>query len=305
MDRHSLVTGMHRSGTTMMGDIIRRATGNIAVLHEPLNFQLGIKGVPCWYPSACQPEARDLVSQILSLDVAYRRWVRLDESFARTMGRFLLGGAGSRSLVQAKRIKASFGDSFSLCVKDPFALLLTELFSGHGARSVVMVRHPAALYLSMRRMNWSFNFKHLSSLREHPLSERLDEAVFLAIDMDLPSQVGLLWKTLYFLASENAKNDERVMFVRHEDFCIRPFETISDVLNHLKLPSSPALIKEVSDMTSGSDANVGGKRLHNMKRDSGELAFSWKKYARDEEILKVKDSVGDAIQLFYRSWDEL
>lgn len=305
MGSHSLITGMHRSGTTMMGDIIRRASGNIAVLHEPLNFQLGIKDVPCWYPSTYQPKAGELVSKILSLSIAYKRWVRLDESFARSVGRSLLGGAGSKSLRQAKRIKASFGDSFSLCVKDPFALLLTELFSSHGVRSVVMVRHPAALYQSMRRMNWTFNFRHLSSLKDHPLAGKLDEAIFLDKDMDMPTQVGLLWKTLYFLASENAKNDGGVMFVRHEDFCIRPLETVCDVLKHLNLPNSSSLMKYVSEMTSGSVADVDGSRLHNMKRDSGELAFSWKKYARDEEILKVSESVGDAIQLFYQSWDKL
>ena len=56
-----LVTGMHRSGTTLIGRMVELASSDISVLHEPFNYELGIQGVPSWYPNPYQDESHLLV----------------------------------------------------------------------------------------------------------------------------------------------------------------------------------------------------------------------------------------------------
>ena len=43
-----LVTGMPRSGTTAVGEVLSTAAGT-AVLHEPLNYLVGLSDVPHYF----------------------------------------------------------------------------------------------------------------------------------------------------------------------------------------------------------------------------------------------------------------
>ena len=84
-------------------------------------------------------------------------------------------------------------------VKDPFAVWSVDWFEAQGCHTLMMVRHPAAMVGSFRRLGWGFGGQ-IQWMREHPdVLEEIEREWLDRIDSDL-DQIALFWRVAHRLA---------------------------------------------------------------------------------------------------------
>lgn len=283
-----VLTGLHRSGTTWVGQIVAAASGE-PMIHEPLNLPHGMKGVPCWYPyhpggtpqPAEAPNAKYMEGMLQDLIQGHARWVRKNPkaSLYRKVGRAVFGTRAEREYRAAFRN----GVPERLFVKDPFCLFLSPyLIEQFNAKVVITIRHPGALIVSMRRMGWS---PHIESLvAQHGLLTRylaeFDERELIgrSSDDDIFANA-IFWLAAYRFSRDIAERyPENVIILRHEDISLRAESSLALLVAHLEiqdgLPKADAFVEKT---TSGKTVVPTAGVLHDFSRDAAALAHHWKK----------------------------
>ena len=216
-----LVTGAHRTGTTWVGKMLA-ASPQVAYISEPLNVlhRPGVMRAPVskWYTLVCEENEVEYLPAFRELlGFRYGLWremrsLRFRKDFLRMLrdcSIFLRG-----RLMRQRPL-----------IKDPFAVFSAPWFAERlGCRVVVTVRHPAAFASSLKRLNWSFDFR---DLLEQPLLMRkwldVDRADMEALPMDdVIGGAALLWRMVYRVLARMMKLHPSFIVVRHEDLSIDP-----------------------------------------------------------------------------------
>lgn len=294
-----IVTGIHRSGTTFLGSLLHQ-TGAYAYLHEPFNRDYGIKGVNCWYPYAdiksdsCS-EVAVLLEKLHHLDIEFRIPCQKSDGFAKRLLRLFVHSRGHWDFLRFK----FFSVHKEILIKDPFLSLcaswLVNRFSD--VKVIYLVRHPVAVYGSLERMDWTFNLNEfykqldLSNVRLKDLSIQNFSCV------DKCEVVATLWKVLYEIIkvqhSENPK--DRSLIVRHEDLSSDPRNESERILKFLGIPMNNKVQQFIEKNMYSDQVHAKGKKLHDFRRSSAKLAYSWqeKKSIEHERIIKAcSDTLG-------------
>ncbi|WP_225026144.1 sulfotransferase [Xinfangfangia pollutisoli] len=279
------ITGMHRSGTTWIGEVAAHAMPG-AVLHEPFNAASGLPGVDRWYLGPQDEEtAVSLVGRLLDGKIGYRRR-RPSDGLLKALGRGLLGSQYDRDL------KAALGsDAPALILKDPFLIRLGAVLARRfDARGVCLVRHPAALVNSLRRMNWQ-----LPLIDGQAWDRRHDDA-----DLQFAFTLGQFWARLYAeVLDQVAAEPARLRLVRHEDLCADPHAEGEAILRHLTLPVTDQAMGFLTRSTTGDAGEMSGNQLHQMTRNARELAQSWKASLAPAQAEAVIEGAGPVLARIY------
>lgn len=160
------VTGMARSGTTFVGDTLALGCSTL-YLHEPFS-PLGMQGVD-WDQEALVGEAltpesgkaREVIESMLRLRGRYGNQVPQTDSWLRQSVKRVLGGRG-RVAWRVARLSALWAKRGVL--KDPFAWrYCPTLFTRHGVRVVVVIKHPVSQVASYARAGWRGNLNSVVS----------------------------------------------------------------------------------------------------------------------------------------------
>lgn len=298
-----VVTGIHRSGTTIVGQAVKKVMVNSKLVYEPMNFRLGVKGVPCWYPYLPSfggvPVLEELLDGVLALNVPYKRWVRLhDEPLLKSITRAIVGSRNWRSAVLARFCQAS-----PKIYKDPFMVLMSGyLASKYDAKVIVMVRHPVAFFLSLRRKEWFFDVAHLQ--KQPMLREKLPWLEEIPDASPLELQAAVLWRAVYDIIFD-LKNEfpDNILLIRHEDFGVNPVKVIGQVTDFLRVsPQSNDAINEfLRRITSGE--KVVSDKVHDFNRAARKLVHAWEPYANLPRFRQMKGYIGDVFYRYYEKWD--
>jgi len=298
-----IVTGMHRSGTTFIGSVIEQSKV-YDYIHEPFNLYYGVEGVDQWYPYL-DPNDDSSLTQILdnlhSLNIKFKDVENKKDNFFKSKIRTILKSKGNLDLIKYK-IKPLFMRK-EILLKDPFL----SLCSGYLAKKyddtkiIYVVRHPVAIYNSVKRMNWDFDFEHLvqqHKLMKHPCVQEL-QLESLEKTAPLHIKVAFLWKVLYCIVHEQSNTlKDKTMIVIHENFSENPYTDIKRMFTFLNIDLNSDVEKFIELNMFGGAINVQNDKLHNFKRNSKELAYSWKQKWKPEydEIIKITDNV---LQIYY------
>lgn len=279
------VTGMHRSGTTWVGQVVQQAQPD-SVLHEPFNAKIGLPGITRWYYG---PADRDHVcaqmEALLSGDASYR-YRRPEESIFKGGLRRLAGTDYHRSL---RKALASSHDTIVL--KDPFLSRLGAVLAEHfEAKGAILIRHPAALVHSLRRMGW----------RIPNLDDAQAPVAYEDEDLQFAFGLGWFWSRLYadVVAAQQNRPDHLLM-VKHEDLCLNPLEEGARVLTHLDIPVTDQAKRYLDESTSGDAGQIEGNTLHQMKRSGVALANAWRGRLPEEAVEAVRAGAGDLLENLY------
>lgn len=249
-----IITGMHRSGTTFVGDILGHNKNNI-VLHEPYNPEYGLKNNLEVYPKDYE-EVKKSWQQVIRLKYKIKRNYLRDGRIKRIL-RFLSGGKSNLSRLECK-IKSKFQD-LNLVIKDPFLLnVVDKLSTEQNINSVILIRHPIAIWRSIKRQGWTLKDGN-NELRE-----------FCE-----------LYCSLYENLLESITFNERLMLVKHEELCISPIALFEEIYEHLGFELTPSIRSLIEEKTTNELFDE--KKLHNMKRKSVDLAWAWKKRQEPED----------------------
>lgn len=303
--RPILVTGMHRSGTTWLGQMLC-ASGALINVQEPLkptNRRTIFRSrVDRWY-TYISAENQNEYLPFYRDAIAFRphplhdiRRIRSPRDSFRMTSRWL-----GYALGRAQRRR--------LLLKDPFAVFSVEWFARRLACDVVViVRHPAAVVSSLKRLDYRFGFR---DLLEQPLlmNERLErfrpeleEAV--SAPNDVVGQGSLLWRMIYELAYEYRSRNPRVHVVRHEDLSMDPLAEYAVLYAWLGLPLTASAKRRIAQFTSDQNpSEVSRAKPAAAPLDSRRNVSNWIRRLRPDEVARIRETTAGVWECYYEDED--
>ena len=157
-----LVTGLPRSGTTVVGDVLATAEQTTS-LYEPMNFQSGDVRFDASFPVCgsdefSRAEFQLFLQDLTSLRLNLRNGLFPHDTGMKAIAKWFTGG---RSRVSYLKSRISLF-SQNIIWKDPFAIFCLPAALDKGLDVVVTYRPPAAIAASYKRLHWSYDTTHLA-----------------------------------------------------------------------------------------------------------------------------------------------
>jgi hypothetical protein len=298
-----LVTGMHRSGTSWVGKMLC-AGGDFIQVSEPLNVlnrqTILSSRVERWYTYICRQNEGSYLPH-------YREALAFQLHPFRDIRKARLGSP--RDPVRILKRWASFLlgriQNRALLIRDPFAVVSLNWFAERlGFRVVVVVRHPLAVISSLKRLDYTFDFKNLL---DQPLliNDRLGhfrseiEAAARAPG-DVVDQGCLLWRIIHDGVAAAKAGDPSICVVRHEDLSLNPIQGYAQLYDFLELSfgeKARAVIDEYSRDRNPKEVSV--QNPFNVALDSRANLTNWKRRLADEEIERILKTTRSVAEQFY------
>jgi hypothetical protein len=299
--RPILVSGAHRAGTTWLGKILS-ASPETAYISEPLNVlhRPGVFAakVERWYTYLCtENESEYLPAFLKLLCLRYNLWaeIRSLRSF-----RDLMRMGRDASIFWRGKLTAA-----RPLLKDPFAVFSLAWFVQRlNCEVVVVVRHPAAVTSSLKRLGWTFDFSNLLRqpllMRDWLEPYRLEMEAMLDTPQDVVGQSALLWRIIYSVVTWYQETI-KIHMLRHEDLSLYPVSGYHNLYESLGLRFTPHVAETI--LTSSSSENPGElspKAVHSVRLDSRANLKNWKNRLSTEEIERIY-SITENIAVKYYS----
>lgn len=292
MDRGILLTGIHRSGSTWLGEMLA-LSNEVGYIHEPFNLSHGkcICGFKTdyWYENISDNDiiAKKHFQHVLSFG---------PQLFLSDLLNFKVKKLGVKYRRKQFDLVSNLKNHRPL-LKDPLALLSADwLYKQFNLSVVISIRHPAAFVDSLVRKNWEFDFNHLLS-QENLMKTRLvkwkDEInLFVEQEKELFDQAILLWNIMYDVVSQYQEEYPDWHFVRHEDLSADPVFEIGNLYNKLGLTFTKTVEHSVNSFTKPDKEN-------SRQRDSRANIYKWKDRLSQKKIDIIKDKTGQVASKFY------
>jgi hypothetical protein len=299
-----LVTGVHRSGTNWMASSLR-ASGEVIYISEPLNilqspsfFEFPLEN---WYTYINE------ANEGLFLD-SYRSAFRFHLETAREIRKLRSVEASVRLGKRWLKYVVGRLQSRRPLVRDPFAVFSGPWFVRRlGCRVVVIVRHPAAFVSSLKRLGWTFDFRHL--LRQPELmADRLAEfrgemEAALRTPDDVVRQASLLWRVVYRNV-DDYRALPGVHVVRHEDLSLDPVRQYARLYDTVGLSFTSDAKRTIAGSTGEDNPKeVTLAKPYSVRLDSRANLEHWKRRLERAEIDRVRELTFDVAPSYYSDDD--
>lgn len=294
-----VVSGMHRSGTTFTGKVLA-ALPQLSYVHEPFNPHVGIRSVEVMFPIPSNAPAEFVgwfstqFDRVVRLRARHRRtWS--NDRLPTSIARMVTGGEAGIT-----QWKARTRPRRRLLIKDPYlAMALPWLAENKSVRSVLLVRHPMAIWHSTNRMGWKLD---LAKVGGPALAGRLDASTLRGADWSSEARHtrhAALWQLLYH--DVNALPSS-VLLVKHESLSTTPEFEIGRIADHLGLEIDRPTWDLVESMTTATTVNPTDSRLHHLERNSASMAWSWTDRPMDDTESEIHRITGEATESIYGQW---
>lgn len=299
MSQPILVTGAHRTGTTWVGKMLV-AGGGAAYISEPLNVmhRPGVMRAPVskWYTLITEENESTFLPAFLEmLDFRYGMWreirsLRSAKDAAR-MGRDLYGFLSGKLKGQRALIK------------DPFAVFSMPWFAKRlDCRVVITTRHPAGFASSLKRLNWSFDFKDLLN-QSRLMGDLLEDdrpAMESVSKEDTIGQAAVLWRVIYRVVAGMIERYPDFILVRHEDLSLDPVQEFRTLFKKLDLDFNRNAEETILKASNAENPDeLSRKKIHSVKLDSRANVDNWKKRLSAEEIQRIREITAGIAEVYY------
>jgi len=295
-----LVTGAHRAGTTWLGKMLS-ASSETAYISEPLNVlhRPGVFSakVMRWYTYICSENEHEYLA-------AYQKMLRLGYG----LGKELPALRSSRDVMRMGRDFFTFWRGKLTrarpLIKDPFAVLSLIWFHQRlDCDLVVIVRHPAAVTSSLKRLGWVFDFSDLlkqpALMRDWLEPYRSEMEAMLLTPQDVVGQSALLWRIIYRVVEQN-RDSIPLRLVRHEDLSLDPPGGYRSLYESLGLRYTPEVERTILNSSSSENpGELSKKAVHAVRLDSRANLKNWKKRLSQEEIDRIRKITADVSPGYY------
>jgi len=301
MKNHDIfITGAHRSGSSWIGRMIQASGGYLLRDEEIFNSASEVARSPFqeMYTYVCRENEAVYHPYIQALvQKRYDLWGGLRQ--ARTVRD--IGRVAKRKL---RSIGRRFqGDRPQIFI-EPIGLFSTEWFAETFQTPViVLIRHPAAFVSSLKKLNWGFNFSHLSQqelLMDRHLSRFRGELANPPRRPDLIGMGILQWRIFYSFVKTLQERHPEWIFVRQEDLASNPIDEFRKLFVRLNLPMTPhaeEVIRRHSDPSNPAEFK-GGRDAS--RRNSRETIRLWKERLSPEEVDRVRRETESVWRIFYK-----
>mgnify|MGYP000734206669 CR=1 FL=1 len=310
----TLVTGAIRSGTTWVGRTICKSDA-FYMIHEPFN-----------------PKHRILSRGVLPIMMG--KWFAyISESnegmYYAPMKRMVHGRYDWKADLihqptwkNARKVAANVrrfyryrANNVKPLIKDPLAVLSAEwLWKRFDVNVIVLVRHPAAVVSSMKRLGWGFdpvaNFLEQPALMKDHLDPFRDECeAYRTRSFDIIDQACLLWKAVNHVVKQYRDAHDNWLCLRHEDISDDPVGTFSRLYSKLGVDFTSDIaesIKEETGAKNPAEIEVVKKKIlttSSWSVNSRENKYNWMKRLTTEEIERIRKNVCEVSDFFYDDAD--
>lgn len=294
-----VVTGPHRSGTTVMGQLLQHAPRTFLV-HEPFNRDWGLARVPYRYPYLTATDADHPAARLLDhyLTSGEGQWLRRGKP---------LPTGHERSRLNRNNVRALRPLGFTPVVKDPFLLLsLGWLNAALGVRPVVTLRHPAAWVSSLRRRTMHpraalASFRKQDAFGDPVVAEILARRKWERAD--LVSAGAATWACLIRMLDVQLAAGAQATVIRMEDFAADPTNVLLETYRACGLGVPRRLDRVVREYTG--DHNIvtpGAETMHELRRNSSALVTAWRTQLSDAEQKTIRQITEAAAEHWYPTW---
>ncbi|MDQ6963041.1 MAG: sulfotransferase [Mariprofundaceae bacterium] len=287
-DQPIFITGSIRSGTTWLGEMLAFSKQTVSI-YEPFSLNTGrfafdelAKNWFSYAPSMPKEQAIKAFKKVINgkTELVFRR---------KQVQRYLPFTRHKRKII-----------------KDPIACFSAPWLADHfNLRTVVIIRHPAAFALSLKRVGWSFDFSNL--WQQTGLWRHFPEQWQLAMrkqPTDIVQQATLLWNCTYSFLLDACEQRPDWLLLRHEDLSLDPLQQFQDLYQNLDLQWDKRVEKQIIAHTSGhlsSQPKLG--QVHSLKRDSAASLERWKHELTAAEITFILHETRDTAQRVYNDKD--
>ena len=196
---------------------------------------------------------------------------------------------------------------------DPYALLAAEWLADRlGCRVVVIVRDPAAMVASWKRLGWTTDLGELlhqpALMRDWLEPFRAEMEAVAAAPGDLAGRVATLWRSLYLLAAEYERRCPAVSVVRYEDLAADPVPAFAGLYAALGLNFGEPAEREVVRSTTGSAQRTahrwslsrsGLSKTGFRPMDSRANLNAWKRQLDVDEVARVRALTASVADRWY------
>jgi len=314
--RPILVTGVPRSGTSWVGKMLD-ASRAVVYINEPLNDRHppgrspGILAAPVQHRFQYITGANErpfLEAFMETLELRYHVLAELSENRSpRDLARMAkYWNSFVRGRVRGRRP----------LLDDPFAVFSAEWFARRlDCQVVVVVRHPAAIAASRKRLGWRTDFRHFLNqpllLEEwlHPF-ERDIRAILRKPDWLYEG--ALLWRMTYHVVGELRERLRGMRVLRHEDLSLDPLGRYTELYAALELPLTDRTRQVIERSSTGRSHDAGhswslsargASKTGFRPLDSRAHAVKWKTSLAPDEISRIRAATEDVASLYYDDAD--
>ena len=203
-------------------------------------------------------------------------------------------------------------------LNDPYATLSAKWLAEEiGAQVVAVVRQPAAMLASFRKLG--YDDLRLGDLLDQPLLMRDHLEPFRAEmeaavgGRDLVAQVALLWRILHHVTDAYRSTVPGFVVVRHEDLSVDPVAGYRTLHAALGLPFTPEVQAAVEEGSGLRGSGGGADKTHVWRlskrnflsrtayrpMDSRASLGRWRASVTDEEVARIRTLTEDVARLYY------
>lgn len=303
-NRPIVVTGIHRSGSTWVGNVIAKSSA-VKYIHEPFNGMcpMGICAIklPHTYMHLSQKNGLDFypaLNNMFQLKYDLAAGLKAADGFADY-------------LRLAKHSALSLNDRVCKKVplmKDPMAVLSTEwLAQTFGAAILILVRHPAAFVSSCYQLGWGFHFENFANqpvlMDTYFRDFKAEIEDYTQGSYDIIDKLSLLWKLIYSVVARYQQRYPNWLILRYEDICSNPVTNFDNIFRHCKLEKTAEVSAFIKESTGAAQPKNIFKNIHSIKRDTQKQVAIWKQRLSQAEIDRVRSRVESVSSIFYADAD--
>jgi len=304
--RPILVTGSPRSGTTFVGRMLALSPA-VHYIHEPFHPRFGTEVTAARFGRFYTYLEDGSANAVLK---PLARTMALHYDLGPALRRARRPADASRAVRQWHEFNRARGRGARALVKDPAALFSSEwLADTFQMKVIVMIRHPAAVAASYKRLGWEIEPRFGAFLSQPTLVDRLladhsDEIRAFARDVHPPLQrLALRWKLMYHAVDQFRSRRPEWTYLRYEDLAAEPVAALRDVYRRFDLVFSTAARDQIVAMTSSANRALSSPDQWPAPIDSRASITKWRSMLSASEIDAVRSIVQPVSDKFYGDGD--
>ena len=285
-----VISGMPRSGTTYLGDVIARSN-KLANIHEPFNLDCGLDEVKDKYP--CDSFFKKnlyLLESIFSLEITFNKSpLYPNDSLLQRLLRSIIGTRGQFNLALARRNKKKNG---GVLIKDPICIFGLKVISSQNLKVIALRRNVRGFIASIIKLKWRFDIEDILTRIDMLLSKNILKVYQDGRIQGQKDLGSLVYDAIFFWFIADSyinslKNRENVLVISHEDLLSKKSLTLDKIQLFLMLENKiETEEKKFSNPIKGIfNLNILG--VQNFKRSSSKIKSIEGEYIDDKTFNKI------------------
>lgn len=295
-----LITGSNRSGTTWVGEVLKRGLNNTKYLYEPMAKRKMNKCVKGHFPLLYHFHY-----------IKEEEYTAFKTYFDHMMGRNpyslnkLIKYYGLLGLGKYIKYELQSGSSEHVIIKDPLALFSSEtLYRFFDTKTIVLKRNPYAYVHSILRKGWRSNpaiYLSQMELVKNLFNDKLIEELeaFFQTDDNVLEEAVLRWKIYHSVISKYEMTySGKWLFVKHENLVENPLGEFEKIVDYLGI-TPRAQMNEFISYSTKSNTKIDPNRTHNLIRNSKQELDRWTMELNSEQKKYIGENTQELLQSMY------